>query len=193
MIARDHGIDHLGFGKQVSVSRRLSQRISEGDGIAIIVRVSDVESARAAQEQGAKALGVEQAIDGIRDACSLPLLWLAATAPVDADAVAQRTNGAEDHELETVMEVRDEDELETALETHGPEIFLISPRDGGPIDVLELALELLPDVPAGKLAIADVDVGDREEVLRLERAGFDAVLVSPGHIGALVGQALPDV
>jgi indole-3-glycerol phosphate synthase len=92
-----------------------------------------------------------------------------------------------------VMEVRDEDELEAALDAHDPEIFLISPRDGGSADMLELALELLPDVPAGKLAIADVDVGDRDEVLQLERAGFDAVLVAPGDIGALVGESLPDV
>ena len=89
------------------------------------------------------------------------------------------------------MEVRDEEELESALEEHDPEIFLISPSDEG--DPLELALELLPDVPAGKLAIADVDVGDRDEVLQLERAGFDAVLVAPGHVGPLVGHAPLDV
>ena len=42
-------------------------------------------------------------------------------------------------------------------------------------------LELLPDVPAGKLAIARVDVATRDEVLALERAGIDAVLVSDGR------------
>jgi hypothetical protein len=31
----------------------LSQRISEGDGIAIIARVGDVDTARTAEEQGA--------------------------------------------------------------------------------------------------------------------------------------------
>jgi hypothetical protein len=186
--------ESLGSRQQVRPSRRLSQRISEGDGIAIIVRVSDVESARAAQEQGAKALGIDRAIDGIRQSTTLPLLWLAGTEPVGADAVAVRPGGADAHaqELETVMEVRDEDELETALEDHDPDVFLISPagEDG---DQLELALELLPDVPAGKLAIADVDVADRDEVLKLERAGFDAVLVAPGPVGLLVGQSLPDV
>jgi hypothetical protein len=172
----------------------LSQRISEGDGIAIIVRVGDVESARAAQAQGAKALGVERAIDGIRESTTLPLLWLAGSAPVGCDAVAVRPGSADGHELETVMEVRDEDELEAALETHDPEVFLISPGSGGgDDDPLELALELLPDVPAGKLAIADVDVNDRGEVLQLERAGFDAVLVAPGDVGSLVGHAPPDV
>ena len=44
-------------------------------------------------------------------------------------------------------------------------------------DPLDAVLELLPDVPAGKLAIAQVDVASRDEVLALERAGIDAVLV----------------
>ena len=175
-------------------TRRLSHRISEGDGIAIIVRVSDADSARAAQEEGAKALAVDRAIVGIRTSTSLPLLWLAGAAPVDADAIAIRPDEQDDdtHQLETVMEVRDEEELEAALEEHDPEIFLISPA-GDDGDPLELALELLPDVPAGKLAIADVDVGDRAEVLKLERAGFDAVLVTAGSVGPLVGHGPPDV
>jgi indole-3-glycerol phosphate synthase len=176
----------------VGSSRRLSQRIAEGDGIAIIVRVSDAEGARAAQEQGAKALAVEHAIAGLRDSSSLPVLWLAPAAPVDADAVAIRPSDDDAEGLETVIEVRDEEELEEVFESRDPEIVLISPRDGDD-DPLELALELLPDVPAGKLAIADVDVGDRGEVLKLERAGFDAVLVAPGHVGSLVGHTPPDV
>jgi hypothetical protein len=185
-------VESLGFSPQLGPSRRLSQRISEGDGIAIIVRVSDGDSARAAQEQGAKAIAVDRAIDGIRALTSLPLLWLAGTAPVEADAVSVRPDDEQAHELETVMEVRDEHELEEALESHDPEILMISPGDDDG-DPLELALELLPDVPAGKLAIADVDVGDRDEVLKLERAGFDAVLVAPGHVGPLVGHVPPDV
>jgi hypothetical protein len=177
----------------VAVFRRLSQRISEGDGIAIIVRVGDADAAIAAESQGAKALAVDRAIAGIRQSTTLPLLWLAGGAPVDADAVTVRPDSgeADGNNLETVMEVRDEEELSSALEEHDPEIFLISPGENG--DPLELALELLPDVPAGKLAIADVDVGHRAEVLQLERAGFDAVLVAPGHVGTLVGESPPDV
>jgi len=59
-------------------------------------------------------------------------------------------------------------------------------------DPLQLVLELLPDVPAGKLAIADVDVATRDEVIALERAGFDAVLAT-GAVGELVGATPPDV
>jgi hypothetical protein len=183
----------LSFGQQVGLSRRLSQRISEGDGIAIIVRVSDVEGARAAEEQGAKALAVDVAIEAIREATSLPVLWLARSKHADADAVAIRPSDRAEYDVETVVEVRDEDELEEVLETDDPEVFLISPKAGDEADPLELALELLPVVPAGKLAIADVDCGHRDEVLQLERAGFDAVLVAPGDIGSLVGHAPLDV
>jgi hypothetical protein len=174
-------------------SRRLSQRISEGDGIAIIARVGDVESARAAEAGGAKALAIDSAVAGIREATSLPVLWLGDGSPVDADAVATRPGRDIATELEAVLDVRDEDELEEALEQHDPQIFLLSPREGDDDeDPLELVLELLPDVPAGKLAIADVDVATRDEVVALERAGFDAVLAI-GAVGDLVGVAPPDV
>jgi indole-3-glycerol phosphate synthase len=48
-------------------------------------------------------------------------------------------------------------------------------------------------VPAGKLAIAEVDVESRDEVLALERAGIDAVLVPNRHVGHLVGHQPFDV
>jgi hypothetical protein len=160
-------------------SRRLSQRISEGDGIAIIVRVSDAASARAAEEQGAKAIAIDRAIAGIRVATSLPLLWTGEGPAVDADAMTIRPGDEIDHlELETVVDVRDDEELEQALEQLDPEMFLLSARHGNDgDDPLETVLELLPDVPAGKLAIADVEVMTRGDVLALERAGIDAVLV----------------
>jgi len=153
-------------------SRRLSQRISEGDGIAIIARVRDVESARAAEAEGAKALAVDGAVAGIRESTTLPLLWVGGGHPVDADAVAVRPGADSADDLEAVLHVRDDDEIEDALES---------------------VLELLPDVPAGKLAIADVEVATRDEVVALERAGFDAVLAPAGSVGALVGSAPPDV
>jgi hypothetical protein len=176
-------------------SRRLSQRISEGDGIAIIARVGDVVSARTAEEQGAKALAVECAVDGLRESTTLPLLWLGPGEPVDADAVAVRPGGEAGGLLETVLHVRDEDELETALEEHDPEIFLLDGPGGGDEDddPLESVLELLPDVPAGKLAIAGIEVLTRSEVVALERAGFDAVLAPAGRTAELVGSAPPDV
>jgi Indole-3-glycerol phosphate synthase len=170
-------------------SRRLSQRISEGDGISIIVCVDDAGGARDAEAQGAEAVAVTTVIDGIRDATSLPLLWIGGGAPNDADAICIRPeDDPEHHHLEAVVDVRDEEELELALERLDPEIFLLNAHQiDEDVDPLDAVLELLPDVPAGKLAIAQVAVSSREEVLALERAGVDAVLVPRGHVGALVG------
>ena len=177
-------------------SRRLSHHISEGDGIAILVRVADASAARAAEEQGAKALVVDITIDGIREATTLPLLWRGRGMPVDADALTIRAGderGHEHTELELVVDVRDEEELERALERLDPEIFLLSAREADDVDPVESVLALLPDIPAGKLAIAEVAVASRDEVLQLERAGFDAVLVPNGHVRELVGTRPPDV
>jgi hypothetical protein len=176
-------------------SRRLSQRISEGDGIAIIVRVEDADGARSAEEQGAKAVAVKGAIAGIRDATTLPLLWVGRGTPHEADAVRIRPEDDLNHlPLETVVDVRDEEELELALELLDPEIFLLRARKiDRDVDPLDAVLELLPDVPAGKLAIAEVDVDTRAEVLALERAGIDAVLVRKQHITDLVGHQPFDV
>jgi hypothetical protein len=168
----------------------LSQWISEGDGIAIIVRVRDADSARAAQEQGAKAIAIDRAIEGIRIATSLPLLWTGEGPSVDADALTIRPDDQVDYAgLETVCDVRDEEELSLALEQLDPEMFLLSGRDvNGDDDPLVTVLELLPDVPAGKLAIAEVEVATRSEVLALERAGIDAVLIdSAAHVAELAG------
>jgi Indole-3-glycerol phosphate synthase len=176
-------------------SRRLSQRISEGDGIAIIACVDDAAAARDAEAQGAKAVAVTASIDGIREATTLPLLWIGRGAPGEVDAVRIRPDDDPDHlHVESVVDVRDEEELELALERLDPEIFLLCAReiDEG-LDPLDAVLELLPDVPAGKLAIADVDVETRDEVLALERAGIDAVLVRHRRVADLVGHQPFDV
>jgi hypothetical protein len=179
----------------VTGSRRLSQRISEGDGIAIIVCVDDAGAARDAEHEGAKAVAVRATIDGIREATSLPLLWIGRGAPGEVDAVTIRPEDDPQHDhLEAVVDVRDEEELELALDRLDPEIFLLSARElDADLDPLDAVLELLPDVPAGKLAIADVAVVSRDEVLALERAGIDAVLVPSRHVGDLVGHQPPDV
>jgi hypothetical protein len=189
----------------VSGSRRLSQAISEGDGISVLVEVGDGAGARAAEEQGAEGIVARQRVDGLREASGLPLLWLGPLEHAsDADAVvidaelgdrlADVVEEAHGLGLECVLRVRDDDELEEVLESVDPEILLLSAEDAdagqGHLDRL---LELLPDVPAGKLAIAELASATRAEVLELERAGVDAVLVTGGDVGLLVGDVLPEV
>lgn len=187
-------------------SRRLSQAISEGDGISVLVEVHDGDGARAAETQGADGLGVHGELDGIRKASELPLLWLGAVAQageadavvIDAGMLGDRLGDTVEEVhglgLECVLRVRDEDELEELLESVDPEILLLSAdeADDGQHH-LDRLLELLPDVPAGKLAIAELASASRDEVLELERAGVDAVLVIARDIGPLVGDALPEV
>ena len=148
----------------------------------------------------------------MREATSLPLLWRphgshdqARAAEADACVIAfaelADENGALESAyraalelgLECAVEVRDDEELEAALERVDPEIFLLAAGDGGDEGPLERALDLLQDVPAGKLAIAELPVSGRDEVAELERAGMDAVIVPGGNVAELVGGNHPDV
>jgi indole-3-glycerol phosphate synthase len=191
---------------------RFSQAISEGDGISVLVEVGDGEAAQAAERDGAEALVVRTNTEAIRAVTELPLLWRAtggiaeaASAGADAYLVVVEDFHEDDDRLERlhaealnlgldcVVEVRDEEELELALERLDPEIFLLSGREDDGESPLTRALELLPDVPAGKLAVADVPVSGREQVDELERAGVDAVIVGAGSVAELVGDAPPQV
>jgi indole-3-glycerol phosphate synthase len=196
----------------VTGARRLSQAISEGDGISIIALVADPNAARTAEEQGAEGLAVRSPASGLRDATGLPILFR-----VDASPEAARDAGAdaclivvEEHDgeehledlnrralelgLEIVVDVHDEDSLADSLDRIDPEIFLLSPREAEDDEThVERILDLLPDVPAGKLAIADLPSTTRDEVLALERAGIDAVLVGSADVAHLVGGAPPSV
>src|SRR5438132_1018953 len=60
-------------------SRRLSQAISEGDGISLIVEVDGPETARRAEQEGAEGVlvssGNERNLRAIRGATSLPVVF----------------------------------------------------------------------------------------------------------------------
>jgi indole-3-glycerol phosphate synthase len=192
--------------------RRFSHAIAEGDGISVVAAVEDPDAARAAEEQRAEALVVRGDPAAVRDASSLPILWRAdvslerASTAADAyllvfDALEEDDGKLEDlHSqalelgLDCAVEVRDEDELERALERVDPEIFLLSPAEREEDETpLEVVLELLAAVPAGKLAIADLELTTRDEVQELERAGCDAVIVRGSAVAALVGGPPPEV
>jgi len=192
--------------------RRFSHAIAEGDGISVIAAVEDPDSARAAEEQRAEALVVRGNPASIRAASSLPILWRADVQPEEAstsadammlvfDALDDEDGQLEElHEravelgLDCAVEVRDEEELEQALERVDPEIFLLSPIDREADETpLEVVLGLLAAVPAGKLAIADLELTTRDEVAELERAGCDAVIVHGSEVSPLVGGPPPEV
>jgi len=191
---------------------RFSHAIAEGDGISVIAAVEDPDSARAAEEQRAEALVVRSDPAAVRGATSLPILWRAAVSLEQASAAADAvmlvfdTLDEDDGRLETLheraielgldcaVEVRNEEELEQALDRIDPEIFLLSPIEAeGDETALEVVLDLLAAVPAGKLAIADLPLTTRDEIAELERAGMDAVIVQQRDVSLLAGGPPPEV
>jgi indole-3-glycerol phosphate synthase len=195
----------------VNESRRFSHAIAEGDGISVVAAVEDADAARAAEAQRAEALVVDGDPSRLREATRLPILWRA-NASIDhaaeiADAVTVTLpDEDEDHEpaqrrheealavgLDCAVEVGSEEELERALEVLDPEIFLLAPPSGAPHERIEAVLDLLAEVPAGKLAIADLTVITEDEVHELERAGVDAVIVRAADVSPLAGEAPPEV
>lgn len=193
-------------------TRRLSLAISEGDGISVLVEVAAPEAAGAAEAQGADGVVVRTGGASVRDATELPILWCPdgpeAADAADADAFLLVANTydddwerlADDNQrglalgLDSVVEVRDDEELQATLESVDPEIFLLAGASPDPdAAVIDHVLELLPDVPAGKLAIAYLPHATHDEVEALERAGVDAVVVNASDVRELVGAEPPRV
>jgi len=180
---------------------RLSQAIAEGDGISVLVEVADGEEAAAAELQGADALAVSRGTPDLRNGSQLPVLLLespAGTSGVSADAVvvpadAEEWDRAHGLGLDCVVRVAAADDLERALEELDPEVFLLSTEPDSDEDALESLLALLHDVPAGKLAIAELRDASADDVAELERAGVDAVLVTSRDVAALVPAEPPEV
>jgi indole-3-glycerol phosphate synthase len=172
---------------------RFRQAISEGDGISVVPMLHGAveDLARLAEEAGAEAVAVQPADVGrVRASTSLAILvrggnpaeltesgadaWIVRFGE-EADAAVAR---ARELDLDCAVEVRDEEALEEALERIDPDIILISEQGlEDDEEDLERTLDLLADVPAGKLVISEARVIAREQVVALERAGVDAILV----------------
>lgn len=177
---------------------RFSEAISEGDGISVIpVLAGDLATlVRLAEEAGAEAIGVlADDVERARALTGLPIVVRdgrpQAISDAGGDAIVVEFEAASDEgvlericadaaelELDCAVEVRDEEELEDALARIDPDIVLISEHglDEDEED-LERTLDLLSDVPAGKLVVSEARIASRDQVLALERAGVDAILV----------------
>ena len=180
---------------------KLSQAIAEGDGISFVVEVSDSQSARTAEQQGADALAALVNANAVRVTSQLPFLHLGQLFDAQgsaADAVVIEPDLAmwdEAHALglDCVVRVSEPDHLEKAMRWFDPEIFLLTVADDADDDPLTVLLELLHDVPAGKLAIAQLHDATPEDVAELERSGVDAVLVAHSHLAPLIQAGAPEV
>lgn len=198
------------------MSRLFSQAISEGDGISIVPLLDgDVEAlAGAVAAAGAEAIAVRSSaqVERARPSTDLPIVVrelvrdhesLRAAHDAGADACTFVFGELEDEDelleelyaeaidlgLDVAIGVRDEDELERSLERVDPEILVLAERGSGEeehAEELERTFELLSDVPVGKLVIAESSVVTRAQILALERAGVDAVLVTGLPAGQLL-------
>lgn len=186
----------------MSARRRLSESISEGEAISLIVRVSSVDEAADAEAAGAEGLAATVSVaTAIVASTTLPVLvWGGSAEIAGATGVAAWLLVAEEHAgrleeefaavrelgLECVVDVHDDEELQDVLASVDPEIILLSPRSAEDDEAaVDRVLELLPDVPAGKLAVGELSDASGEDVLALERAGFDAVLVNAADLAAV--------
>ncbi len=79
--------------------------------------------------------------------------------------------------LAALVEVHDQDELSRAV-AGGAEIIGVNSRNLDTFEVsLDTPIRLKDDVPAGCLAVAESGINTRDDVRRLEDAGYDAILV----------------
>jgi hypothetical protein len=92
--------------RRVTGPRRLSQAISEGDGISLIVAVDGPEAARRADAEGAEALLVDGDLAAIRAATTLPILT-AGDSAADARVVGPSQEFELGDGIELVVRVED--------------------------------------------------------------------------------------
>jgi indole-3-glycerol phosphate synthase len=182
---------------------RFSQAISEGDGISVVPMLEGevAELAALAEEAGAEAVAVSaNDVVAARAATSLPLIvdGLQEAPDVsklveagvdgcvivgDLDAgggewIDELYRAVEALGMDPAIEVREAEDLADVLERFDPEIVVVASADPSDEEELEHVLDLLADVPAGKLVVARPRRPiDREQIVALERAGVDAILV----------------
>jgi indole-3-glycerol phosphate synthase len=102
------------------------------------------------------------------------LLIVAALHPDDLRVLLRE---ARDLDLDTVVEIHDEEELDVALDCDA-EVLGINNRNLNDFSVdLQRTFDLLADVPAGKMVISESGISRYDQLLELERVGVDAVLV----------------
>jgi indole-3-glycerol phosphate synthase len=77
----------------------------------------------------------------------------------------------------TLIETHDEAEVDRAVES-GAEIVGVNHRDLKSLEIdLGLSERILPRIPRGPVRVAESGIRTREDVLSIERLGFDAILV----------------
>ena len=201
----------------LSLIAEFKRRSPSAGEIAGTASVSDVVTAYERGGAAALSVLTDEAhfggsLDDLRQAraaCGLPILrkdfivdpyQLYEAAVNGADAVLLIVGALDDDnlrhlyeetrmlDLDSLVEVHDEEELERALAIDADVIGINNRNlDEGTVDV-GTTYELMPDVPAGKTVVAESGISERAELEELERVGVDAVLIG----GALMAAADPE-
>jgi indole-3-glycerol phosphate synthase len=90
--------------------------------------------------------------------------------------------------MEVVLTVRDEREIERAVETDADALHVDNRDAAGGVDV-DRTFDLLAAVPVGWPVISE-SIAALEHVARLKRAGVDALLLDEGHLDTGLASAL---
>lgn len=105
-------------------------------------------------------------------------------AALEPDRLAELIGYAQSLGLDALVEVHEESEVEVAVDA-GAEIIGINNRNLKSLNVnTETVYELLSDIPAGTVVVAESGISERGDVLRLEEAGIDAILVGEALMGS---------
>ncbi len=98
-------------------------------------------------------------------------------AALDPNRLASLYDEAQSLDLDTLVEVHDEQDLEVALELD-VDVIGINNRNLRDFTVdIAVTEELITDVPAGKTVVAESGYSSRDQIDELERIGVDAVLI----------------
>lgn len=93
-------------------------------------------------------------------------------------------NTCNDVWVQALVEVHNEEEMETALES-GAEIIGINNRDLRTFETdISVTERLAPQVPRGKILVSESGIHNHNDVVRLGRAGVHAVLVGEAIVTA---------
>ena len=84
---------------------------------------------------------------------------------------------ARELEMDAIVEVHNEEELETALDIDA-DVIGINNRDLEDFSVdIQRTFDLIADVPAGKVVVSESGIHARHQIEELEQVGVDAVLI----------------
>lgn len=142
--------------------------------------------------------GKDEDLEAVRDVVNLPLLRkdfmltpyqitesralgadciLIIMAAVDDQSAKELTARAQDLGMDILYEVHDKAELDRAMNLY-PRMIGINSRNLKTLEVnIETAFELVRDIPASVIRVAESGIGSHAELKALHKAGFDAFLV----------------